>query len=61
LNLAPEASTILLSLFQNQCYDASFGQKAPQIAAGFHEVGMVDWTKVGRPRGEAQAGESGQE
>jgi len=76
LNLAPEASTILLSLFQNPCYAASFDQKTPPIAAGFNEAGMVDLRAAGRrtaepkrefgagtknrPRGSAQALEKAQ-
>ena len=52
LNLAPEASTILLSSFQNPCYGASFDQKTPPIAAEFSEAGMVDLMAAGRRTGE---------
>jgi hypothetical protein len=41
LNLAREASTIFLSILQNQCYGCSFDQKKPPIEAGFNEAGMV--------------------
>jgi hypothetical protein len=61
LHLAPEASTIFLSIFRNPCYGGSFDQKTALIAAEFNEAGMVDWTTVGRARDGAQAGESGQE
>jgi hypothetical protein len=48
LNLAPERSTIFLSIFQDLCYRAFFrSEGAPMVAARFSEAGMVDWTKVG--------------
>jgi hypothetical protein len=59
LQLAPEASTIFVSLFQNQCYGASFDQKTLPVAAEFNEAGMVDLKAAGRrtaePKGEKEA------
>ncbi len=53
-------SAIFLSLLQKQCYDASFGQKRPPVGGTLNEEDMFDRTTVGRARGGAQTGESGQ-